>query len=96
MSHTIDSLVKQNGVYLDNITVNGVNHLIDFYLNFSEKDDKYYTYQDIDEKNIAVLDPDKELIPKLLNKGVFETIDEVTQEKVSIQFYKTLPLEITE
>ena len=34
--HTIESITSQQGVYLDNITVNGKNTLIDFYLNWND------------------------------------------------------------
>lgn len=98
LKYTISHLIKQNGIYLDNITVNGKNALIEYYLNFNDLGEEIpaYTYQDHDGNNIAVLDVNAELNPKILAKGVFETIDLNTNNVVSIQFYKTLPLDLKE
>lgn len=90
---TIESLLKEAGVYLDNITVNGVNTLIDYYLTPDENSTIFH-YQDEDQNTIASLDIKKQLIPKILSKGVFEIEDEITKQKVSIQFYKATPLEV--
>lgn len=96
MIYTINSLTELHGVYLDNITIKEKNTLIDYYLNFSDTDDSCYVYQDHNEKTLAVLNVNRELTPKILSKGVFETFDEITNQKVSIQFYKTTPLLLTE
>lgn len=95
-THTIESITSQQGVYLDNITVNGKNTLIDFYLNFHDQYENTYQYQDNNENIIANLDITLPLIPKILSKGVFETVDKVTNQKVSIQFYKSESLNLEE
>lgn len=94
--HTIESITSQQGVYLDNITVNGKNTLIDFYLNWHDDHENTYQYQDDDENIIANLDITLPLIPKILSKGVFETVDKSTNQKVSIQFYKSESLNLEE
>ena len=94
--HTIESITSQQGVYLDNITVNGKNTLIDFYLNWHDDHENTYQYQDDDENIIANLDITLPLIPKILSKGVFETVDKNTNQKVSIQFYKSESLNLEE
>ena len=94
--HTIESITSQQGVYLDNITVNGKNTLIDFYLNWHDDHENTYQYQDDDENIIANLDITLPLIPKILSKGVFETVDKITNQKVSIQFYKSESLNLEE
>ena len=94
--HTIESITSQQGVYLDNITVNGKNTLIDFYLNWHDEHENTYQYQDDDENIIANLDITLPLIPKILSKGVFETVDKSTNQKVSIQFYKSESLNLEE
>lgn len=94
--HTIESITSQQGVYLDNITVNGKNTLIDFYLNWHDDHENTYQYQDDDENIIANLDITLPLIPKILSKGVFETVDKTTNQKVSIQFYKSESLNLEE
>ena len=94
--HTIESITSQQGVYLDNITVNGKNTLIDFYLNWHDDHENTYQYQDNDENIIATIDITLPLIPKILSKGVFETVDKITNQKVSIQFYKSESLNLEE
>ena len=94
--HTIESITSQQGVYLDNITVNGKNTLIDFYLNWHDDHENTYQYQDDDENIIANLDITLPLVPKILSKGVFETVDKITNQKVSIQFYKSESLNLEE
>ena len=94
--HTIESITSQQGVYLDNITVNGKNTLIDFYLNWHDDHENTYQYQDDDENIIANLDITLPLIPKILSKCVFETVDKSTNQKVSIQFYKSESLNLEE
>ena len=94
--HTIESITSQQSVYLDNITVNGKNTLIDFYLNWHDDHENTYQYQDNDENIIANLDITLPLIPKILSKGVFETIDKITNQKISIQFYKSESLNLEE
>lgn len=95
-THTIESITSQQGVYLDNITVNGKNTLIDFYLNWHDEYENTYQYQDDDENIIANLDITLPLIPKILSKGVFETVDKITNQKISIQFYKSESLNLEE
>lgn len=91
--NTIQSLTQQNGVYLDNITVDGKNILID---TITETDKPGISiYEDSNFNYIAYLDINKELRSKILSKGVFETEDEVTGKTVSIQFYKSIPLDLT-
>ena len=48
--HTIESITSQQGVYLDNITVNGKNTLIDFYLNWHDDHENTYQYQEVVRK----------------------------------------------
>lgn len=97
MKYTIENICKEKGVFIDNITVNGENSFIDFYLNWCDDyEGNAYQYQDMKENIIATLDIDKELIPKFLEKGVFETIDVLTNQKVSIQFYKTYSVNFKE
>lgn len=89
MIYTIKSLLSKHGVYLDNITVDGENHLIDFITSSDS-----YICEDINNKIIANLDPNLPLVSKILAKGVFETIDKITGKTISIQFYKSAPFEI--
>lgn len=89
MKYTINDLLAKHGVYIDNVTIKGENHLIEF---ITVSDD--FICEDINNNVIANLDINAVLIPKILNKGVFETVDTVTKEIVSIQFYKCAPFEI--
>lgn len=91
--YTIRQLTQQNGIYLDNITVDGKNVLID---NTNETDKKdIVIYEDSNFNYIAYLNINKELRPKILSKGVFETEDAVSGKTISIQFYKSVPLDLT-
>lgn len=89
---TIESLLKQNGVYLDNITIDGKNALAQFVLQTNTPN--VNIYEDSGYNALAMLDITKELRPKILSKGVFETEDEDTKKTISIQFYKSIPLDL--
>lgn len=94
-THTIDSLIeKRDGVYLDNIRINGEEHLIEYYLNWHDDLPNCYQFQNEKSEVVAVLDITKELKPKLLSKGVFETTDAATGEVLTIQFFKDVPLNL--
>lgn len=91
--NTIESVLKQNGVYLDNITVDGKNVLVQYFL--QTKTPNIIIYEDSEFNTLATLDITKELRPKILSKGVFEIEDEDSKKPISIQFYKSLPLDLT-
>lgn len=95
MTHTIKSILQNTGVYLDNITRDGVNHSIE-YLSQDMDTPHLMSYLDMNDAEVALLDITATLTPKILSKGVFETIDCRTQKPVSIQFYRHVPFNISE
>ena len=93
MSNSIQSILKNTGVYLDNITVDSQNYSVEYIVQHPDNPN-WINYENIDMKVLATLDLTQELITKIANKGVFETKDAVTNTTVSIQFYKHIPFSL--